>query len=194
MSNLCDKVIVTDCDGCLTDWVYMFDQWMLRHGYRKIRSDKYAIDKCYGISKEEAFKLVKFFNESAAIEYLPAFRDAMKYVRKLHVDHGYLFHCITSLTTEPFAVRAREKNLNVLFGETVFEKIVCLETGATKEEALLPYVGSGCIFIEDRVDNAKCAQEMGLTSILMSHDHNLEHVTTDIPIVNNWKEIYEMIV
>lgn len=191
--NLNEKLILTDCDGVLLDWVYSFDQWMARHGYRKQRSDVYDLAKAYGIDKAESKRLVRMFNESANIAYLPPFRDAIKYIRKLHEEHGFVFHAITSLSTDPFAVRAREENLKRLFGETAFEKILCLDTGADKDGALEPYRDSYCVWVEDKPENAEVGHRLGLDSILIEHDHNLDFEHPDIPIAYNWREIYEMV-
>lgn len=192
--NLSEKLILTDCDGVLLDWVYSFDQWVKRHGYTKKVSGVYDLHITYGIEKAESKQLVKMFNESANIAHLPPLRDAIKYVKKLHEEKGFVFHCITSLSLDPFAARAREENIKRVFGETVFEKIICLDTGADKDEALLPYKDSGCYFIEDKIENAETGNNLGLQSLLMEHDHNCDYYNGDIPRAKNWKEIYEIIV
>ena len=193
MNNL-DKVILTDVDGVLLNWEYAFKVWIERHGY-KLREDvmEYDVADRYGITKEKSKELVRFFNESAAIGFLPPLRDAMYYVDLLHRKHGYVFHAITSLSTDPSAGKLRTENLSKLFGETVFEKVLCIDTGADKDEALLPYKDSGLFWIEDKVENAELGNAFGLTSILMEHGHNMNHNNPDIPIVKNWKEIYEII-
>lgn len=193
MNNL-DKVILTDVDGVLLNWEYAFKVWIERHGY-KLREDvmEYDVADRYGITKEKSKELVRFFNESAAIGFLPPLRDAMYYVDLLHRKHGYVFHAITSLSTDPSAGKLRTENLSKLFGETVFEKVLCIDTGADKDEALLPYKDSGLFWIEDKVENAELGNAFGLSSILMEHGHNMNHNNPDIPIVKNWKEIYEII-
>ena len=193
--KMSEKLILVDCDGVLVDWVYSFDRWMERHGRKKLRDDVYDLAECYGIEKAEAKNFVKMFNESANIEYLPPLRDAVKYIRKLHEECGYIFHCITSLSLDPFAQKARVKNIEALFGTTTFERILCLDTGADKDEALAEYKNSGCIWVEDKKENALAGVHAGLYSVLIRHDHNedYEHpVIKHIPRVNNWCEIYEM--
>jgi hypothetical protein len=118
----------------------------------------------------------------------------MYYVEKLHKEHGYVFHCITSVSTDPNAIKLREMNLRKLFGETVFQKIVCLDTGADKDAALFPYRDTGCYWIEDKILNAEAGHRIGLQSILMEHGHNMNYYHKDIPIAKNWKSVYEMIV
>ena len=191
--NMYDKVILTDCDGVLVDWVYAFDQFMKRHGYKKLHESTYDLHECYGIDKNECKKMVRVFNESAAVEFIPPLRDAIKYVKMLHEEKGYVFHCITSLSLDPYAARLREKNIRALFGETAFEKIICLDTGADKDEALAPYIDTGCSWVEDKPKNAVVGARLGLTAVLIEHDHNTDFKTDeDLIRVKNWKEIYDM--
>jgi hypothetical protein len=147
----------------------------------------------YGIPREQVVKLIRIFNESAAIGFLPAQRDAMYYVKRLHEEHGYKFHCITSLSLDPNAQRLREMNIHKMFGPTAFERIVCLDTGAHKDEALEEYEGTGLYWIEDKIENAEAGYRAGLKCLLMEHGHNMHHYHPSITLVKNWKHIYELI-
>ena len=190
-----NKVILTDCDGVLTDWEYAFDIWMQQHGFNKAQGGnlKYNIGKRYGIDYEQGKKLIKIFNESAAIGFLPALRDSMYYVKRLHEEHGYVFHCITSLSMDENAQELRRMNLRKLFGKTAFEKFVFLDTGADKVEALAPYTGTGCYWVEDKVDNANAGADIGLRPLLMMHGHNMDHVSRRYQMVKNWQDIYNIV-
>ena len=196
--NTCmkDKVILTDADGVLFDWGYAFDQWMKRHGYQIVPEyvNEYAMDLRYGIEKQESKRLIRMFNESAWIRKLPPLRDSIHYVQKLHREHGYIFHCITSLSNDLYSQHLRTKNLIEMFGPTVFEKYVYLDTGADKDEVLEQYRDSGLYWIEDKWTNAVSGQRVGLRPLLMEHDHNQSFGSQDIPRVNNWKQIYEIVV
>jgi FMN phosphatase YigB (HAD superfamily) len=167
---------------------------MSEHGHSKQPGAQfqYDISKQYGIGRDTATKLITTFNESAAIGFLPPLRDAIHYVRRLHEEHGYVFHAITSLSLDRNAGRLRRMNLEKLFGDTVFEEIVCLDTGADKDEALEKYRGSGLWFIEDKIQNAETAERMGIKGILVEHGHNMTY-DGPIPMVKNWKEIYKLI-
>ena len=79
------KLILTDADGCLLDWEWAFNVWMQEHGFEEIPGSKLNYDMAirYGIPREQVVKLIRIFNESAAIGFLPAQRDAMYYVKKL---------------------------------------------------------------------------------------------------------------
>jgi len=192
--NLHEKVILVDCDGVLLDWEYSFREWMISHGHTLVDPTVYDQGKAWGITKARARELIAEFNDSAAIGWLTPFRDAIKYVRMLHEEHGFVFHCITSLSLDPYAGKLREKNLHAVFGETVFEKIICLDTGADKDEALLPYAGSGCFWVEDKPENAEVGLKLGLCAVLIEHGHNKDYDHDGIIKVKSWKEIYETIV
>lgn len=189
-----NKVILVDCDGVLLDWEYAFHAWMTRHGYKAEVNDVYKMNVKYGIEKAEAKRLCRMFNESATIRKIPPLRDAIKYIKKLHEEHGYVFHAITSLSDDQYAQHLRTKNLIELFGPTAFERYTYLDTGADKNEALAEYKDSGCLWVEDKPENAVVGAKLGLDSILMSHAHNDDFTHEDVRKVRNWKEIYELLV
>ena len=190
-----DRLILADCDGVLLDWEYAFNIWMQEHGFEEVPGSKlsYEMDERYGIPKEQVRKLIRLFNESAAIGFLPALRDAMYYVKRLHEEHGYRFHCITSLSTDPNAVRLREMNLAKLFGKTAFERVLCLPTGADKNEALEEYRDTGCYWIEDKPVNAEAGLAAGLRPLIIEHGHNLHYYHEHITLVKNWRDVYEIV-
>ncbi len=187
------KLILTDIDGVALDWEYAFNVWMNYYGFKKVEDGAlhYSIGSRYGIDNEQGTCLVKRFNTSPVIGFLPALRDAAFYVKKIHEELGYVFHCITSLSTNETAQNLRIMNIKKLFGDTAFEKFVFLDTNAPKDEALEPYKDSGLYWIEDKIKNATTGHEMGLKSILMEHGHNMHFEHPDIPRVKNWKDIYE---
>ena len=186
------QLILVDADGVLLDWEYAFNIWMQEHGFTEVPGSKlnYDMSVRYGISREQIVKLIRIFNESAAIGFLPALRDAMYYVKRLHEEHGFRFHCITSLSLDPNAQKLREMNLNKLFGPTAFERVVCLDTGAHKDDALEEYEGTGCWWIEDKPENAEAGYNAGLKCLLVEHGHNMHYYHEGITLVKNWREIY----
>jgi len=191
-----DKIILTDCDGVLLDWEWAFRIWMQERRY-KIKPNghySYYIDDHFeNLSQEESKKMVRTFNESAAIGFLPALRDATYYVKRLFEEHGYKFHLITSLSKDKNSQRLREMNIKKTFGASTFEKFIFLDTGADKKEALSFYKGSKLFWIEDKPENADVGHDLGLSSILIEHGHNMNHQCS-YPIVKNWKEIYNLII
>jgi len=189
-----DKVILTDVDGVVLDWEYGFSRYMAAKGLKPIRNDVYSVGDTYGITKPEGKANVIAFNESARIGSLTPFRDAKKYVKKIHEELGYVFHAITSLSSDPYAGELRRLNLEKVFGEGVFEEVICIECGADKDEALEPYRDSGCLWVEDKMINAETGARMGLDSVLINHTHNITLPNDSLKRVDGWREIYESLV
>lgn len=191
-----NKTILTDCDGVILDWEWAFRIWMQERGYKLVPNGHYSYyfhDQFENLTKDESKSLVRTFNESAAIGFLPALRDAAHYVKRLHEEHGYKFHLITSLSKDQNAQRLREMNVKKIFGPDTFEKFIFLDTGGDKDEVLLPYKESKLFWIEDKPENADVGHNLGLRSILMEHGHNMNH-NCSYPVVKNWKEIYNIII
>lgn len=191
-----DKIILTDADGVCLDWEWAFGIWMSQHGFTMVDDGPlmYNVAKRYGLPKEQGKVLVKRFNESAAIGFLPSLRDAQYYIKRLHEEQGYKFHMISSLSTDENAQSLRKMNTRKLFGKDTFSHFIFLDTGADKDEVLKEYEGSGLFWIEDKYHNAIVGHELGLRSILMEHGHNMDFDHRLIPRVKNWRQIYELIV
>jgi len=194
-----DRVILTDIDGVVLNWEYAFITWMSARGFNlpQNREQSYYMHILYRdqLSKAEVKSMIRTFNESAAIGFLPPLRDAMYYMKKLHEEHGFIFHAITSLSNDQSAQKLRIQNLEKLFGTTLFDTHVFLDTGEDKDEVLKKYADTGLTWIEDKVENAIVGKDLGLNAMIMEHGHNMNHdlpILEDIPLVKNWKEIYEV--
>lgn len=193
MMNNLNKVILTDCDGVLMNWEYAFTVWMNQHfeDQEVVDPDSYDVGTRYGLTKERKNELVRFFNESAAIGFLPPLRDAMYYVDLLHRKHGYTFHMITSLSKDESAQKLRIQNTKKLFGETAFTKFIFEDTGADKDDVLAPYADTGLLWIEDKLENAELGDHLGLESVVIEHAHNMHNKV--FPTFSKWKYLYEYI-
>lgn len=181
------KTILTDCDGVLLNWEYAFEIWMDSHGYKRVSRDDYCIKAAYGINHARKQELIRMFNESAAMGFLPPLRDAVHYVKLLHEKYGFMFEVITSMSTDPYAVRLREMNLQKFFG-TAISNVICLDTGADKDEILHERKKFGAYWVEDKVENADLGAALGMTTYLMEHEFNMDY-SGDAIVVKNWQEI-----
>lgn len=204
-----EKLILTDCDGVLLNWEYAFDIWMKNRGYKASNDHQlkfqYGIQHRYNLTEDQKESLVREFNASAAMGFLPPLRDAIQYVTKLHREHGYVFHCITSMSNDKNAQKLRIMNLNKIFGDTVFEEYIFLDCGADKTEVLSKYKNTDLLWVEDKLENAIVGKNLGLNSILMKHGHNMirSNLDENDPIreegkyifrFKNWKDIYRYII
>ena len=190
-----NKVILTDIDGVVLDWEEGFNVWMQHHGHELVEGYQfqYNVGVRYGMTREQGNKLVKQFNESAAIGFLPPLRDAQWYINLLHEKHGYKFIALTSLSLDPYAKELRVRNLKKLMGDS-FMEVVCLDTGADKDEILAEYGAKypGNYWIEDKPENLKAGTNVGLKGILIEHGHNMNE-EVDGKVVKNWEELYSYI-
>jgi FMN phosphatase YigB (HAD superfamily) len=189
------NLILVDCDGVLCDWEQSFDRWMKAHGFTIVNNGEaeYSISKRYNISIDTAIKNVRIFNESANIGFLPPLRDSVKYVKKLHQEHGYIFHVITSLSNDRYAQKMRQMNLENLFGSTVFDDVIFLDTGADKDDVLVKYKDTGCYWVEDKFQNCLSGLAVGLKPILMGHPHNTKYRNDGVVPVDSWRDIYDLV-
>lgn len=189
-----NKVILTDCDGVLLDWEEGFSVWMEHHGHKLVEGYQFMYDMSdrYGISKEQSKKLVKTFNESAAIGFLPPLRDAQYYVKMLAEKHQYKLLVLTSLSLDPYAKELRIRNLNKCFGD-IFVDVICLDTGADKNLALFELAKkyAGNFWIEDKPENVMAGVDAGFKGILIEHGHNMGF--TDSFVAKKWEDIYKLV-
>lgn len=204
-----DKLIFTDCDGVLLNWEYAFHQWMEFRGHKRAEGNAghaWDLGTAYP-NVTNVREQIRSFNESAAVGFLPPLRDAQYYVRRLHEEHNYRFVCVTSMTTDPYAVKLRERNLAKLFGDNTFKEVICLDCGEGKEEILQELYKEYCpdgnrktIWIEDKLENAMEGLRAGFKSILMAHGYNrnlplssiMDGEGNQLIRVLNWERIYQI--
>jgi FMN phosphatase YigB (HAD superfamily) len=187
------KLILIDADGVLFDWEWVFDRFVQTRGYemRSGGKDQYLIHQRYECDEPTGRTLIKDFNESPAIAFLPPLRDSVEYVTRLRSE-GWHFHCVTSLSKLKSAEEFRRQALDRAFGSGTIEQLTCLSTGADKDQALEPFRDSGLWWIEDKPENADVGHRLGLRSILVKHGHNVDH-QCPYPKVDNWQQIYALI-
>ena len=190
--EISDKVILTDCDGVLLDWEYHFYKWLkATEGYVKL-TDHYNIAKAIGVEQKLGARFVNIFNKSEEMKTLSPLRDAIKYVRKLHEEHGYIFHVITSQTNDRLAQEYRKENLRNVFGD-VFDGFTILGTGQDKDVALAKdWSNTECWWIEDKAANIEMGNKIGLRGILIDHSWNKNN-TYECDRASKWKDVYKII-
>ncbi len=188
-----NKTILTDCDGVLLDWEIKFRPWMERLGYKlnPHRLKVYGIGEQYGISDEQSVELIAKFNAGSDFESLPAWKDSVKFVQRLHTE-GWNFVIITTAGTHPWTPGLRKSNLDKIFGEGIFNEIHVLPLHGDKGVVLKNYQDSKLFWIEDKPSNAELGLGYGLRPLLMSVPHNSDYKGA-VPVVNNWAEIYKLV-
>ena len=151
-----NRIILTDVDGVLLEWEKHFAEWMSERGFelRPGAEKKYSMIERYGIKKQLKESLIEEFNRSAWMGIQEPMPDSQTWVKLLHAE-GWTFIPITSQTLDIPAQELRKRRLKELFGGTVFENFIILETGDHKDAALAEFHGTGLWWIEDKWTNAK---------------------------------------
>lgn len=192
MRELNEKLILTDCDGVMLDWEYHFYKWLkATEGYERLGGE-YNVAKAIGVAQKTGAAFVNKFNRSEYMKTLSPLRDAIKYVRKLHEEHGYIFHVITSQTNCKLAQEYRKENLRNVFGDTMWDGFTILNTGQDKDIALKEWENSECWWIEDKAANIGMGNDAGLRGILIDHPWN-QTCSYECERARNWKDVYEII-
>lgn len=189
--NLNETLMVIDCDGVALNWEFAYDSWMERHGFVMVDHTAYRLEDRYELSEAEADRYVAMFNETAAMGFLGPHKDAYKYIRKLHEEHGIIFDVVTKCGTNRYTKKLRSTNLENVFGNTVFRDIVCIDYYDSKYKYLERYRDSGCVWVEDNAKNAEIGNSLGMNTFFMDNGYNDKPKDSNIKIVNSWKQIYD---
>lgn len=192
-----EKIILTDADGTIVWWLKGFVAFMEEKGFtiQPGFEHEYKMSLKYGIPSSIMEDLIREFNESPHIGRLEALADSVKYIGKLHDEHGFKFICVTSQSDAPIAKVYRELNLMKHFG-TAFSEVNCIKMGAHKEEELSRWKDSGYFWIEDHPHQAKAGVVNGLKSVLITHPYNTDTADEKITRVSRdhpWEEIYNIV-
>lgn len=188
------KIILSDCDGVVLDWIRGFNKFMFSKGFEEIPNTdhRYNLDKRFPITYAESRVYVKEFNESELMINLDPLPEAVEYIKKLNSKHGFKFIFITSISDNPVSYNYRKQNLENLFGN-IFDELKCLPMGDDKFIELQRWKDSGLFWIEDHYINAMNGYKNGLNSVLINNPTNTEFDTSLIKRANNWKELYSII-
>lgn len=185
------KVILTDCDGVLLNYLEGFEKYVESLGYVSQNDHNYDFDLKYGITKELAYDLIKSFNTTSLVGKLEPFKDSVEYIKKFK-DDGWEIIVITSFGTDAYSMFLRQQNLDDVFGKDTFKLLICLEQGSKKYDILKEYSNTGYPWIEDHVENCEDGLRLGLNSFLINQDYNQHSIiSSDIKRINSWKDIYE---
>lgn len=185
--------ILTDCDGVLLDWETVFHEWMAERGHVLQEEGLYKMGPAYGMPGHKAVDLIRQFNETAWMAFLPSFRDAHVWLPRIARQCDVEFHVITSMSRDKAAVAARRYNLEQKFGSGVITRLISLDCGADKHEALEEYRDSNYWWIEDKPENCDVGLEFGLRSIIIDHPHNKDYNNPNVPRVGKWEDIFNIV-
>ena len=81
-----NKIILTDCDGVLLNWVDQFHKWMKNEGYVKVESKNgsmYTMETYYPFLKYEIKSVIADFNKSSWMVGLEPIENAKRCISKI---------------------------------------------------------------------------------------------------------------
>ena len=191
------RIILTDCDGVLLDWRTGFLNWLPDHVSDSIQAgamEEENFNDAFDYDQQHIDNLAVEFNRSPAIANLPAWKDAVYYVKRL-ADLGFRFHVCTSMGTDPASQQYREYNLYKLYGDC-FQVVQLLPVGASKAPWLNQYRDSGYFWLEDHVNNARAGHQLGLKSIVAADSSNSSYTNLELPRTSEetpWRDIYHAV-
>ena len=188
-----NKLILTDCDGILLEWRSHFDRWMEDNkGYKNTPANTWDLEVHYPQLGHEIRNYVKEFNNSSWIIDLDPIEQAQEAISTLELL-GYKLVVVSALSSCPYSARLREINLTSIFGEDVFEDIICVESYSSKKEILHRYNNTGLYWIEDNWVNAITGADEGLNPIVYDYSYNRNKHDDRIKHAKDWGEILDII-
>ena len=193
------RTILLDVDGVLLNWFDTFQAWMAKEGY-SVKDEtcvSYDMAKRFGVTKDQSFEMIRRFNDSAYMGYLPAIPDAPKALNDL-INMGFRFRAVTSVSECPYAGDLRRMNLQLVFGN-IFDEVVCLPLGASKKDELTRQHringDNQMIYVEDSLDHAKTALKIGgFIPLLLAYPYNKLEKNEKVIRRHSWEELYTEIV
>lgn len=190
-----NKVILTDCDGVLLEWIDAFIRYMEHLGYTWDKEagepQQYNMAPHFGIKiEDEMVEHIMNFNhghwEFGTLNPLAGAKEALFEL----VDMGYRFTAISSCSTAPQTIALRKANLYNHFGD-VFDAVHCIDVGESKRTHLADHEPT--FWIEDNFENCVDGLQYGHKCILMHRKWNENSENAKINRCYSWEEIVDFI-
>lgn len=188
-----NKIILTDCDGVILDWMDRFIAYMLGEGYSIYQDEhnQYELGALFDISEEEASDRIAAFNDGdwrfGTLQAFDGAEEAMSVLSTL----GYSFVAITSCSEKSRVTALRKANLYNVFGD-VFKEVHCIGVNQNKTPILKKYEPT--FWIEDRLRHALEGIDAGHKSILIDRRWNQKDDDQQVKRLYSWAEIVQYII
>lgn len=194
--------IITDVDGVLLDWFSGFEKWIVEiKGIKPLHDTSpstYKLTDKYPLTFEEIVDHIAEFNSGPSFEGLKAIDGAVEYLNMLLVDNSKDVSWLSSGSVEGKEEECfdmRSKNLRECFGKDIPGTLLVMS--ASKKEYLKKYkeeFGENLIFIEDSLEHAEVAVDLGIKTILLGYSYNITKKNSKLLYkAKDWKEVYSQI-
>ena len=189
------KTILVDVDGVLVSWLTNLPFFMQENNICKkqilmcIDSEWLTPSEMFDVdSDEEGMELIKLYNRSKFIKYLPAYSDALKYVNVLM--QKYNFVAISALGTTAECYSNRYYNLKSQFPE--FGEVMLCDVGADKTDLIKQACEKYDVlfYVDDREKHCEEAMFSLPTDKIIRMRRNSTNFSK-FQIANDWKAVYD---
>jgi uncharacterized HAD superfamily protein len=180
------KLLLTDIDGVILNWSDHFRKYLQQY-----YPDVDLWDPTVFAQQDITADIIKHYNYTAWIGFVPPLRDAQDVLPKFKKDGWEIIAC-TSMGSDQYANALRRMNIENLF-PSVFSRIDIIPFMEPKNKWLTQYRGSGAVWVEDKWTNAMAGADMGLKTFLMRHEYNSKYNSKNINEVDNWIQIYNKV-
>lgn len=194
-----EKILVTDVDFVLLDWVYGLKPFLESKGISSEHLESYKGSTYYPCLSELFFndceetnlKLLHEFNDSEYIKHLPIFEEG-SHEHLGEISENIKVFALTCLGTGEEQKQSRWQNLRDHYGD-IFEDTICIPVRTSKEPYLRELMEKYEIigYVDDREKHLQEAINCNITPLL--YKRNEKYPDTDIKVVNGWSEIKEYV-
>lgn len=180
------KILLTDIDGVVLNWSDHFQKYLKQY-YPEVS----LWDPTTFAQSDQTADIIKYYNNTAWIGFLPPLRDAQEILPKFKQEGWEIIAC-TSMGVDQYANALRKQNIESLFPD-VFARVDIIPFMEPKNKWLSQYKGSGAIWVEDKWTNAVAGANIGLKTYFMKHSYNAMYDADNIEKVDNWIQIYNKV-
>jgi hypothetical protein len=183
------KLILTDIDDTVLNYVIPFRAWMEGKGYHPVRpfGEVYNLGQIYGLDDDRAMALIEEFTHSDVFGELKAETCAKEVLPRLK-EAGYRFVAISATVDSKENRDRRMQNLANEFGFE-FEDCFCTGLRLPKTPYLESYRGKSDIWVEDNFFHAVDGAEMGHETFIITRKYNEGMSHEKVRRVETWHEI-----
>lgn len=186
-----NKLILTDIDDTILNYVTPFRAWMEAKGYEPVRpyGEVYNLGQIYGLDDDHAISLIEEFTHGEEFGALAPEPCALEVLPALYWE-GYRFVAISATVKSKENRDRRMKNISEAFGFE-FEDCFCTGLRLPKTPYLESYRGKSDLWVEDNFSHAVDGAEMGHNTFLITRLYNRDFEHERVTRVNDWHDIAE---
>lgn len=185
------SIMLLDVDGVILDYPTAFVEWCIKRRGMKINpqyfNKTYRMSAWFDPAPNDFSELIYDFNETVYAGDLNPYLNVAKTLSAINEKTGMRFVFATKFGTCSLLKRSRIENVTRYVDRRIIEDFLFVDVWESKKPILEPWRNSGATFIEDSIDNAIEARDMGLDVKIFHQEYNVnEAMQHGFPIIQNW--------